>query len=124
MGRAKLQADDPNIGFGDLGRKLGEMWHALDENEKEDYRRRARDVADTKMRAWKKKELLDITFSMAPIFGVWRTSMKVPRMLRTERGGLLRKKKELLDITFSMAPIFGVWRTSMKVLRMLRTERG
>ena len=36
------QADDPNIGFGDLGRKLGEMWHALDENEKEDYRRRAR----------------------------------------------------------------------------------
>merc|ERR1719382_391525 len=53
--RAKLQADDPNIGFGDLGRKLGEMWHALDENEKEDYRRRARDVADTKMRAWKKQ---------------------------------------------------------------------
>ena len=36
------QAEDPNIGFGDLGRKLGEMWHALDENEKEDYRRRAR----------------------------------------------------------------------------------
>ena len=36
------QADDPNIGFGDLGRRLGEMWHALEENEKEDYRRRAR----------------------------------------------------------------------------------
>ena len=36
------QNDDPNIGFGDLGRKLGEMWHALEEPEKEDFRKRAR----------------------------------------------------------------------------------
>ena len=27
--RAELQKEDPDIGFGDLGRKLGEMWHAL-----------------------------------------------------------------------------------------------
>jgi hypothetical protein len=36
--RAKLQADDPEMGFGDLGRRLGEMWHSLTEEEKEDYR--------------------------------------------------------------------------------------
>ena len=36
--RAKLQADEPDIGFGDLGRRLGEMWHSLKEEEKEDYR--------------------------------------------------------------------------------------
>ena len=27
--RTELQKEDPDIGFGDLGRKLGEMWHAL-----------------------------------------------------------------------------------------------
>lgn len=27
--RAKLQEEDPDMSFGDLGRKLGEMWHAL-----------------------------------------------------------------------------------------------
>ena len=36
--RAKLQNDEPDISFGDLGRRLGEMWHALTEDEKEDYR--------------------------------------------------------------------------------------
>ena len=36
--RAKLQADEPDIGFGELGRRLGEMWHSLKEEEKEDYR--------------------------------------------------------------------------------------
>ena len=30
--RAELQQEDPDIGFGDLGRKLGEMWHALQVN--------------------------------------------------------------------------------------------
>ena len=52
--RAKLQQDDPEMGFGDLGRKLGEMWHALKEEEKEEYRRRARKVADERMSAWKR----------------------------------------------------------------------
>ena len=27
--RTKLQQEDPDIGFGDLGRKLGELWHSL-----------------------------------------------------------------------------------------------
>lgn len=43
------------MGFGDLGRKLGEMWHALEEDSKEDFRKRARDVAEARMRAWKKQ---------------------------------------------------------------------
>ena len=51
--RDKLQKDDPNIGFGDLGRKLGEMWHALQEEEKEEYRVRARKVVDERMNAWR-----------------------------------------------------------------------
>ena len=50
--RAKLQKEDPNIGFGDLGRKLGEMWHALTEEEKEEYRKKARQVADARMRSY------------------------------------------------------------------------
>ena len=36
--RTKLQSEEPDIGFGDLGRRLGEMWHSLKEEEKEDYR--------------------------------------------------------------------------------------
>lgn len=36
--RTKLQTEEPDIGFGDLGRRLGEMWHSLKEEEKEDYR--------------------------------------------------------------------------------------
>merc|ERR1719464_1169274 len=51
--RAKLQGDDPEMSFGDLGRRLGEMWHSLTEDEKEDYRKRAREVADAKMKSWK-----------------------------------------------------------------------
>ena len=50
--RAKLQKEDPDIGFGDLGRKLGEMWHALKEEEKEDYRKKARQVAEQRMRSY------------------------------------------------------------------------
>ena len=50
--RAKLQKEDPDIGFGDLGRKLGEMWHALKEDEKEEYRKKARQVAEQRMRSY------------------------------------------------------------------------
>ena len=39
---------DKNIS-GEIGRKLGEMWHALSEAEKEEYRRRAREISDRKM---------------------------------------------------------------------------
>ena len=51
--REKLQKEDPNIGFGDLGRKLGEMWHALTEDQKEEYRKKARQIADERMKSWK-----------------------------------------------------------------------
>ena len=50
--RAKLQKEDPDIGFGDLGRRLGEMWHALKEEEKEEYRKKARQVAEQRMRTY------------------------------------------------------------------------
>lgn len=50
--RAKLQKEDPDIGFGDLGRKLGEMWHALKEEEKEEYRKKAKQVADARMKSY------------------------------------------------------------------------
>lgn len=79
--RAKLQADDPEIGFGDLGRKLGEMWHALKEEEKEDYRRRAREVADAKMKSWKE------TMSTMP-------AHKQMEMERQKRAPMKIKKKK------------------------------
>ena len=47
--RAEVVASQENMGFGDVGRKLGEMWHALSEEQKEDYRRRAREISDQKM---------------------------------------------------------------------------
>ena len=62
------QADDPNIGFGDLGRRLGEMWHALEENEKEDYRRRARLIMLIM--------LLFFNINLYP--GTWRTRRCAP----------------------------------------------
>ena len=47
--RAEVVASQENIGFGDVGRKLGEMWHSLSEDQKENYRRRAREISDQKM---------------------------------------------------------------------------
>ncbi len=47
--RPLLLQSDPNISFGEIGKKLGEMWHALTETEKEEYRRRAREISDKKM---------------------------------------------------------------------------
>ena len=47
--RASVLASQADMPFGDVGRKLGEMWHALSETEKEDYRRRAREISDQKM---------------------------------------------------------------------------
>ena len=50
--RPKLQEEDPEMSFGDLGRKMGELWHALKEEEKEVYRKRARQIADARMKSW------------------------------------------------------------------------
>lgn len=47
--RPMILSAQPNISFGEIGRKLGEMWHALSEGEKEEYRRRAREISDQKM---------------------------------------------------------------------------
>ena len=36
--RAKVKADNPGITFGQIGKKLGEMWRALSDKEKEAYK--------------------------------------------------------------------------------------
>lgn len=50
--RDHLIRTNPNMSFAEVGRKLGEMWHALSEEEKEDYRSRARSVGEQKLKAW------------------------------------------------------------------------
>ena len=47
--RNEILNEQPNISFGEVGRKMGELWHGLTETEKEDYRRRAREISDKKM---------------------------------------------------------------------------
>ena len=47
--RIEILSEQPNVSFGEVGRKLGEMWHALSEVEKEEYRRRAREISEKKM---------------------------------------------------------------------------
>ena len=36
--RAKVKEDNPGITFGQIGKKLGEMWRALSDKEKEAYK--------------------------------------------------------------------------------------
>ena len=50
--RETLQKENPHMGFAELGSTLGEMWHALKEEEKDDYRKRAKAVADARMQSW------------------------------------------------------------------------
>lgn len=38
--RPKIKEDNPDITFGQIGKKLGEMWRALDEKEKQAYKDR------------------------------------------------------------------------------------
>lgn len=38
-----------------MGKRLGEMWHALHEDEREEYRQRAKDQAEYKLREWQEK---------------------------------------------------------------------
>jgi len=38
--REKVKKDNPGITFGGTGKKLGEMWRALSEKEKEAYKNR------------------------------------------------------------------------------------
>eukprot|EP00523_Entomoneis_sp_CCMP467_P002890 CAMPEP_0168744866 /NCGR_PEP_ID=MMETSP0724-20121128/14316_1 /TAXON_ID=265536 /ORGANISM="Amphiprora sp., Strain CCMP467" /LENGTH=77 /DNA_ID=CAMNT_0008792547 /DNA_START=73 /DNA_END=306 /DNA_ORIENTATION=- len=36
--RAKVKEDNPDLSFGGIGKKLGEMWRALTDDEKEAYK--------------------------------------------------------------------------------------
>ena len=47
--RIEILNEQPSVSFGEVGRKLGEMWHGLSEVEKEEYRRRAREISEKKM---------------------------------------------------------------------------
>ncbi len=50
--RSKLQDENPEMCFADIGRTLGEMWHNLTEEQKEGYRRRAKVVETQKLKRW------------------------------------------------------------------------
>ncbi len=50
--RDEIMRQNPGMSFGDVGRKMGELWHALDEQEKESYRQRARVISDQKMKEY------------------------------------------------------------------------
>ena len=39
--RPELKKNNPSMGFGDLGKKLGEMWHALKDEEKKPFLQKA-----------------------------------------------------------------------------------
>lgn len=36
--REKVKSENPGITFGQVGKKLGEMWRALSDKEKEEYK--------------------------------------------------------------------------------------
>eukprot|EP00521_Asterionellopsis_glacialis_P000194 CAMPEP_0195254948 /NCGR_PEP_ID=MMETSP0706-20130129/5350_1 /TAXON_ID=33640 /ORGANISM="Asterionellopsis glacialis, Strain CCMP134" /LENGTH=74 /DNA_ID=CAMNT_0040307709 /DNA_START=105 /DNA_END=329 /DNA_ORIENTATION=+ len=38
--RAKVKEENPDITFGGIGKKLGEMWRALSDAEKEEFKKR------------------------------------------------------------------------------------
>jgi hypothetical protein len=44
-----------DITFTEVGKKMGELWHMLTEEEKEDYRKRANEIGDNKLRDWHQK---------------------------------------------------------------------
>eukprot|EP00096_Caligus_rogercresseyi_P011112 TRINITY_DN4289_c0_g1_i1.p1 TRINITY_DN4289_c0_g1~~TRINITY_DN4289_c0_g1_i1.p1 ORF type:complete len:811 (-),score=350.70 TRINITY_DN4289_c0_g1_i1:1092-3524(-) len=53
--RGRLQELHPEYNYGELGRRLSEMWHALSEEDKELYRRKARLIGVQKLKAWDDK---------------------------------------------------------------------
>ena len=38
--------------FAEVGKRMGELWHTLTEDEKEDYRFRAREIAEKNLKEW------------------------------------------------------------------------
>ena len=55
--REKLMQENKELSFADVGRTLGEMWHKLTDTEKEDYRTRAKDLTEKKLKAWQEQVL-------------------------------------------------------------------
>ena len=53
--RDKVLEENKDISFTEVGKKMGELWHTLTEEEKEDYRKRAREIADQKLKDWPEK---------------------------------------------------------------------
>ena len=52
--REKMLAENADTvkSFGDSGRMMGELWHKLTDDQKEDYRKRAKVVTDQKLKDW------------------------------------------------------------------------
>ena len=50
--RENLMLENKELSFADVGRTLGEMWHKLTDTEKEDYRTRAKELTEKKLKAW------------------------------------------------------------------------
>ena len=53
--REKLMQENKELSFADVGRTLGEMWHKLTDTEKEDYRTRAKELTEKKLKAWQEQ---------------------------------------------------------------------
>ena len=55
--REKMLAENADTvkSFGDSGRMMGELWHKLTDDQKEDYRKRAKVVTDQKLKDWQAK---------------------------------------------------------------------
>eukprot|EP00039_Didymoeca_costata_P017955 m.331504 g.331504 ORF g.331504 m.331504 type:complete len:127 (+) comp16746_c0_seq1:159-539(+) len=63
--RAEVKEDHPGIGFGELGKKLGELWRGLSDSEKKPYQNKAakdkeRYMAEKAAYEAKKSEELEI----------------------------------------------------------------
>jgi hypothetical protein len=50
--RSKLQEQNPDMTFADIGRTLGEMWHKLTDAEKDGYRKKAKIEEVAKLKRW------------------------------------------------------------------------
>jgi hypothetical protein len=62
---------------------MGELWHTLSEDEKEDYRRRAREIGDTKLREWqqKVKDYQGLTGQVGVVFKATTYSLAISQLM-------------------------------------------
>ena len=58
--REKLMQENKELSFADVGRTLGEMWHKLTDAEKEDYRNRAKDLTEKKLKDWQDQVMMKL----------------------------------------------------------------